>query len=150
MGAPPVLVMVPVAWTVVFVIVPIVNVPSVGYVTVGVAAAWVTDTVRGDAPWADTVIVPERWLVVVLAAAIILKEPLFEPPVGVIVNQETLLFTFQVLLEVTFTDKELPPLGALHEEWDRFRVAAAGRVLNVIGGLCSVPVVPDTLTIARA
>jgi len=116
----------------------------------GAAAAWVTDTVRVDAPGADTVMVPERWLVVLLAAANILKGPLLEALVGVTVSQDTLLLTFQVLLEVTFTDMKLPPLGALHEEWDRFKVAAAGRVLNVIGGLCSVPVVPDTLTIARA
>jgi len=113
------------------------------------AAAWVTVTVRVVAPGAVTVMVPVRWLVVVLAAAIILKDPLFEPLAGVNVSQDTLLDTFQVLLEVTFTDKELPALGALHEEWDSVRLAGKAGVVIVRDALCPVKELPLFLAIAR-
>jgi len=69
------------------------------------APAWVTVTVRVGAPVAVTVIVPVRDAVPVLAAALIVNEPLLVPLAGAIVSQVTLRDTLQALLDVTDTVK---------------------------------------------
>jgi hypothetical protein len=89
-------------------------------VSVG-APAWVTVMVRVGAPGAVTVTVPVRCDVPVLAAAVILNEPLPVRLVGLnvpAVSHGALLLTAHVLLDATVTVTFPPVIGALHEVGD--------------------------------
>ena len=136
-GAPPLLVMLPVRATEVLVVLPRDRVTD-GALTTGAAPAWVTATLRVVAPGADTVIVPKRWVVAVLAVVLIVKEPLLEPLPGVTVSQDVaLLVAFQLALEVTEIVWLLTAWDGFHDDWDMFRVGAWGApgVTNLCSGL---------------
>ena len=68
-----------------------------------VEPSWLTLIVCDETLLPETVIVALRGLVLVLAAAVTVKLPLFEPDAGLTVSHDAELVTFQVVLLVTVT-----------------------------------------------
>jgi len=89
------------------------------------APACVTATVRVIPP-PVTVIVPVLAAVLVFAAALIVRVPLFDPLAGVTVNQDAaLLLAVHDTLEVTVTLVLAAAAPGFHVEADRVRAGAA-------------------------